>query len=107
MKSFEDRLQELSERADAGTITVGEALIGRYYRLLDGEYANRVIIKARDQIDGKEIVRFANGLTWCFAEKIAAVRCESTCPTFPEARHAVNHVWWYPDGSDKPMHEEW
>ena len=106
-----DPISEMYEsnfnKSEAGTLTVGQAVIGKYYRLLDGKYANRVIINARERIDNQQVVRFANGLTWCFIEDIKDVRCELTHPTFPPAKNTVNHDLWYYDNSDVPMHCEW
>ena len=102
-------IQRQSDKNDAGTLTVGEALIGNYYRILEGKYAGRVIIKARDRIDDEEIVRFANGLTWIYMSKLKDVRCEGARPSFNAPNHTVDYsqATWYPDGSDKPMHHEW
>jgi len=109
MAGLDSFIQVLAEKNDAGTLTIGEAMIGGYYRLRSGEHAGRVVIKCHDQIDNQEIVRFANGLTWCWLEKIKDILCERVGPLFPASRHPIDYsqATWYPDGSDKPMHHVW
>ena len=109
MTDIDEFFRLKAERNASGQMTVGEALIGRYYRLLDGIHAGKVIIHSRETIDGKPVVRFANGLTWVEIDKISCCRCEQTYPTFSNPIHEVDYkqATWYPDGSDEPRHHEW
>ncbi len=109
MKEIDDFCQLQSEKNSAGTLTIGEAMIGGYYRLRSGEYAGRVVIKCHDRIDDKAIVRFANGLTWCWIDGIKNILCERVIPTFSRSIHPIDYSQstWYPDGSNTPMHHEW
>ena len=109
MDPVQEFFQNQSDMNASGTLTLGKAMIGRFYRILEGEHANRVVIKAGDNIGGQEIVRFANGFTWTFVHKLKDVRCEAVFPIFTEATHQVDfsQSTWYPDGSDQPMHYMW
>jgi hypothetical protein len=106
---FDDVFREQDKKNNSGTLTLGEALIGRYYRLLDGTHAGRVVIKSRDMIDGEEIIRFANGLTWCNLEKLKDVRCEQAYPSFNSPRHTVDwsQAQWYGDSGSGPHGHNW
>lgn len=86
-----------------------DALIGHYYRLLDGEHAGRIVIYAGERLDGQKIVRFANGLTWSYLEKIIDARCEVASPTFPPPRQTPDYgrASWYADSGEGPLHHEW
>lgn len=108
MQEIDDFFRNISEKDANGTLTVGEAIFG-YWRLLEGEHANRVIILSNAKIDGKPVAFFANGLTWTFRDKIANIRCESTRPTFTVANKPVDYSksTWYPDGSNHPMTHSW
>lgn len=107
--NIDDFFTEQANLDAAGKLTAGKAMIGCYYRLLEKEHANRVIIKAGERIDGKEVARFANSLTWIYVDSIKDVLCESTCPSFPGSRNKVDisQASWYPDNSDQKQHYIW
>jgi hypothetical protein len=102
-------LEDNHEKVKNGTLTVGDVWIHNYIRLTEGEHAGRVLIKAGDRIDGKEILRFANGMTWIFEEKIKDVRCEPCNPTFspPSGRVDYSKASWYEDSGRGPCYHEW
>lgn len=106
---FDEITSQQSIKQYMGKLTAKEALIGGYYRLLNGEHAGRVIIKCRERIDDKEVVRFANGLTWIELDKIADVRCEFVMPTFSDCASPIDYseATWYNDNSDIPQHHNW
>ncbi len=106
---FDQMLKEISNKNFAGELKVGEALINRYYRLLDGKHAGRVIIKCYDRIDGRQIIRFANGLTWAYLDDMSDMRCECTYPTFSAPVNVVDYsqATWYDDNSEGPRHHTW
>lgn len=104
-KMFDD----FSHKNNMGTLTLGEALIGRYYRLREGTYAGRVVIKCNEHIDGSQVVRFANGMTWKRLEELWHVLCEQVYPVFSESRNTIDYseATWYDDCGGGPRHHEW
>ena len=109
MQLIDDFFNAINEKDANGTLTVGEALIGRYYRLRNGNHAGRVIIKTSAMIDGESICYFANGLIHIKTSKISDILCESVCPTFNQGRHPIdyNQATWYDDCGNGPRHHEW
>lgn len=109
MDLFENFLIEHSLKNESGTLTIGEALINHYYRLLEGEHAGRVVINSCAKIDDKPVLFFANGMTWIYREKLANVRCKMTYPIFPAGGHPIDYskASWYDDSGGGPHHHEW
>lgn len=105
----EQMIRDQEELNAAGELTVGVAMINGYYRLLDGPSAGRIIIKCHELMDGEEVVRFANGLTWTYVRKFISTRCERVHPSFPAPAHEPDYsqATWYNDGSDTPSHHTW
>ena len=108
-----DRISEIWEEQEIknnnGTLTVGEALCGQYYRLLDGPNAGRVIIHVGRKIDDKLVVTYANSLTWDYFDNVKNVRCEITRPSFPPSINNIDRskATWYGDNSDIPRYYNW
>lgn len=109
MDVFEQFLIEHSVKDEAGILTIGEALINNYYRLLEGEHAGKVVINSCAKIDEKPVLFFARTMTWIEKEKLANVRCESVRPTFPKNRNIIDYskASWYDDNGSGPYHHEW
>lgn len=109
MKEIDDMFAEAARKNAEGTLTLGEAIIFGYYRLLEGKHAGRVVVKTHARIDEKSICFFANGLTWIHTSDIEDVRCERAYPTFNGPFHEVNRdeATWYNDGSDVPQGHQW
>lgn len=109
MDLVDDFFYRQSEANADGTLTVGEAGLFGFYRLLNGDKAGRVIIKTCAKIDGDPVCFFANGLTWIYTEKIKDVLCERVHPNFSSGNHPIDYgqASWYPDGSDTRTNYEW
>jgi hypothetical protein len=109
VKEIDDFFAEQDRRNAEGTLTVGDAMIGCYYRLLEGNQASRVIIKIHHKIDDEPVFEFANGLTWGYVNKYKDVRCERTYPTFSPPQHAIDYsqAQWYNDDGSGPCHHSW
>jgi hypothetical protein len=109
MKEIDDLVAEQARKNCDGTLTVGEAIIGNYYRLLEGENAGRVVIKTCASNDGKPIIFFANELTWVYVSKLKDVRCEIVRPQFSKGEQPINRsqATWYNDNSSEPQHYSW
>ena len=50
---FDHIFTDNDDLSDAGKLTLGKALIGKFYRLLEGTHANKVVVKSNDRIDGE------------------------------------------------------
>ena len=107
---IDDMFTEVARKNAEGTLTFGETLIFGFYRLMEGKYAGKVVIKTPNtKVDEKFVCYFANGLTWVYASDIADVRCERAYPTFNEPFHEVNRdeATWYNDESSVPQGHQW
>jgi hypothetical protein len=104
--NYQEYLDSLYKKADSGTLTVKDVPVG-FYRLREGEHANKVIIKTYLKIDDKSVCIFANAFTWTWTEKINDILCESVQPSFSQCKHEVKHVMWQADNGDGPYHNEW
>jgi hypothetical protein len=109
MKEIDDFFAEHARKNTEGILTVGDALINSYYRLLEGEKAGKVIIKTCAKIDGKPVIFFANGMTWTYVDSLKDIRCESCSPTFSEATHPIDRskATWYNDNGSEPQYYSW
>src|SRR5690242_15048678 len=109
MKEIDDWINDQILKNANGTLTVGEAHLFHYYRLLEGDHAGKVIIKTCARIDGEPVVFYANGLTWQYVEAIKDIRCESCSPTFSEPKHPIDRsqATWYNDNGSEPQYHSW
>jgi hypothetical protein len=109
MKEIDDWVNDQILKNTNGTLIVGEAFLHHYYRLLEGEKAGKVIIKTCAKIDGKQVVFYANGMTWDYVENLKDIRCEACSPTFSEATRPIDRskATWYNDVGSEPQYYSW
>lgn len=109
MDVIEKMFDDFARKNADGTLTLGEALIGRYYRIREGVEAGRVVIKCNEHIDGQEVVRFAKEMTHKRLEELWNTLCEQVYPVFSESRNTIDYseATWYDDCGAGPRHHEW
>lgn len=108
MQKLQSDLAQEDKLNQEGKLTVGQTTRYGFYRLLNGDHANKVIwYSGLGQIDSQEIIHFINSKTWAFKHQLAQIRCEATTPTFRPAIHPVEPITWYADSGEGPFTHEW
>lgn len=107
MKEIDDLFADQAKKNAEGTLTIGESLINNYYRLKDGNYKDRIVIRTCAKIDDQSVCFFADSLTWIATDKIKNVRCQIVRPEFyPEQvlTEEERNAWW--DDYEKEIKEK-
>jgi hypothetical protein len=103
-------LDKVADLEDKCIFTIGDIFHPGFYRILEGEHANKIVIYSLvSKIDDKNILIFANSMTWIYKEKLDSVRCERAHPTFNSPKNKVDFSksTWYADNGEGPFHHEW
>jgi hypothetical protein len=108
--NIEDIFNRIDKLTAEGRLTIGDIFHPGFYRLLEGEYANKVVIYTGfSRVDGEPILIFANGISWIWKDNLKGVRCERTKPTFPAAQNPLDlsKATWYSDSGEGPLSFDW
>lgn len=82
MLELDEKLEEFHAKNAVDTLTFGETIPFGFYKLLDGEHINRVVIKSSARVDGKPIIFFVDKMTWTYESNISNIRCKMVSPKF-------------------------